>query len=139
MSQDTTFTPVPAVPGPTTDPSNLPAPAVAPDQPPVQAVPIPVETPAPPTPVVTPPVAVVTPPADVPAPPAPVAPGLMVGQLVSYRHRDTVTGTDLTGAGVIVRVADTGSVRVAPLSIYTIDALPELVAPLDAALLDVLA
>ena len=63
---------------------------------------------------------------------------LTVGSLVSYRHRDVTTGTDLTGAGVVVRIAQTGSVRVAPLSIYVIDALPDLVAPLDAALLDVL-
>jgi hypothetical protein len=116
MSQDTTGAAPAAQPvsGLTTDPANLPAPAPVVD--------------------VTPPAPVV----DV-TPPAPVVLLLTVGTLVSYRHRDTTTGTDLTGAGVVVRAADTGSVRVAPLSIYTIDALPELVAPLDAALLDVLA
>ena len=127
MTQDTAYgAPVTApVPGPTTDASNLPAPLA-------QAAP------AAPVVVDTTPFPVVPAPVDV-TPPAPVVPAVVVGSLVSYRHRDVVTGTDLTGAGVVVRVADTGAVRVAPLSIYTIDALPALVAPLDAALLDVLA
>jgi hypothetical protein len=98
-----------SITGATTDPSNLPAAPVVPEAP-------------------------------VAAPVVPEAPaGPSVGDLVSYRHLDTLTGTELTGAGVVLRAADTGSIRVAPLSIYVLDVLPELVAPLDVALLDVLA
>jgi len=129
MTQDTSvaaFLPPAPVSGPTTDPSNLPAP-VAPEV----TVTVDPATAAPPAPVTT------VPDLATAVPPGPT--GLAVGDLVSYRHLDITTDTDLTGAGVVVAVADTGAVKVAPLSAYLIDALPELVAPLTADLLDFLA
>jgi hypothetical protein len=132
MTQDSPFAaflPPAPVSGPTTDPSNVPA-FQAPEAP-VTVDPATLTPPAPEAPVTVDPATL--------TPPAPVVPVLAVGDLVAYRHRDVTTGTDLTGAGVVVRVAGTGSVRVAPLSYYTIDALPELVAPLAVDLLDVLA
>jgi len=39
-----------------------------------------------------------------------------VGDVVTYRHADPITGQLLTGAGVVYDVTDAGGITVAPLS-----------------------
>lgn len=53
---------------------------------------------------------------DSPAPPA-TSRTPRAGQVVTYRHEDTITGRDLVGPGIVVRVTDDGAqVVVAPLA-----------------------
>lgn len=52
---------------------------------------------------------------DKPTPPA--SPRPRAGQVVTYRHEDTITGRDLIGPGLVVRVTDDGAQAVvAPLA-----------------------
>jgi hypothetical protein len=63
--------------------------------------------------------------------PVEVAPRPKFGDVVTFNHFDVVSGSVLTGPGVVVEAGTAGSVCVAPLSGYLIDVQPDQLVTLE--------